>query len=139
MGADTNHLCPVTRYSREFPILSARVVLARTSEPALLLRHPHAQQNARFFLRRREPRIISGRKYARLPFAGQLRFRAQRRHGRERHGNGTRMPGFILGGQHHERRSRHVRAFSCARAFFSQGRLCSRFATEVRIRLCHAG
>src|SRR6185312_14209519 len=33
MGAEQNHLCPVIRYSRELPIRSARVVLARTSEP----------------------------------------------------------------------------------------------------------
>src|ERR1700760_244057 len=32
IGAEQNHLCPVTIYSREFPIRSARVVFARTSE-----------------------------------------------------------------------------------------------------------
>src|SRR5579871_763865 len=33
IGAETNHLCPVIKYSRELPIRSARVVLALTSEP----------------------------------------------------------------------------------------------------------
>ena len=33
MGAEQNHLCPVTRYSRDPPMRSARVTFARTSDP----------------------------------------------------------------------------------------------------------
>src|ERR1700690_1702337 len=33
IGAEQNHLCPVIKYSREFPIFSARLVFARTSDP----------------------------------------------------------------------------------------------------------
>ena len=33
MGAEQNHLCPVSSYSPSTPVDCARVVLARTSEP----------------------------------------------------------------------------------------------------------
>src|SRR6185312_868094 len=48
MGAEQNHLCPVIRYSRELPISTARVVLARTSEPPCFSVIPIPSSTPRF-------------------------------------------------------------------------------------------
>ena len=80
--------------------------------PALFLRHSHPNQDARFFRRWPETRIVARRNNPWLPLRRQFRLRPQRGNRRKRHRHGTRVSSFVLYRQHHHRRPRHVCAFS---------------------------
>ncbi len=66
---------------------------------ALLLRHAHAERDARLLARRNEARIVLTRKDARHPFLRERRLEEKRGHSRIGHGDGAAMPGLRL--RHH--------------------------------------
>ncbi len=88
IGAEQNHLCPVSSYSSPGPPAPppsgrATVVLARTSEPPCfsVIAMPHSA----LALPAAQLGVVGRRGQPRLPLGGELGLRAQRRHRGERH------------------------------------------------------
>ena len=90
MGADMNHLCPVSAYSSP-PSASARVVLARTSVPPCFSVIPMPRVTARLLPERDEARIVVPRADLRQPFGEPVRRRRERRHRGVGHGHRADM------------------------------------------------
>ena len=106
IGAEQNHLWPVSRY-RPSPAGTARVVLARTIRSALLLGHRHAEQRGR--LARPELRVVVPGEKPRQPHPAELVRGGQGGDGRVRHRHRAGMTGLDLREQHEGRRTRDVR------------------------------
>ena len=88
IGAAQNHLWPVSTYGSPTPRAPsgvARVVLVRTSEPPLLLRHRHAGEASRLVAAAHEARVVPVRREARDPLGGEPRRGGERRHTGRRH------------------------------------------------------
>ena len=99
IGADMNHLWPVSSYSAPGPppfTGRATVVLARTSVPPCFSVIPIPARAPALPRRRRVARVVAGGEEARLPLGGQLRLGAQRRDHRVGHRDRAADPGLGL-------------------------------------------
>ena len=85
IGAEQNHLCPVSSYVPSSASGVARVVLARTSLPPCFSVMPIPNSAPGLRGGGPQPRVVDRRGQPRLPLGGQRRVGAQRGHRRVRH------------------------------------------------------
>ena len=138
IGADMNHLWPVSSYSAPGPPpftgAGDRGVGAHVGA-ALLLGHPHPGEGAALARRRRVARVIGGGEDVRLPLGGQLGLGAQRRDHRVGHRDRAADPGLGLGEAHEGGAAGDVGAGPRV----LHGELCSSCSTAVPSSSCQAG
>ena len=124
IGADMNHLWPVSRYSPS-PAGSADVVLARTSVPPCFSVMPMPMVTPAFAHRRALRRIVLARADQRQPFARHAPATPhQRRNGGVGHGHRAQMAAFDAGGQIEPRSPRQIAHPALARGRSSQIEQC---------------
>ena len=115
IGAERNHLWPVTSYSAPGPPpFSGRavVVLARTSEPPCFSVIPIPHSAPFLSTAGDEPLVVGEGEEPRLPLGGQLGLLADRRDHRVGHRDRAHHAGLDLGQEHRAGRSRHVGAWA---------------------------
>ena len=110
IGAEVNHLCPVSRYSPRRPARDRAGGVRPDVRAALLLGHRHAREQAPLGLGRAQAEVVLRGREQRLEALGQAGRVPQRGHDGVGHRHRAAVPGLGRAPDVEARRPRHVRA-----------------------------